>query len=123
MTTTRDNAARRGATPSRRKHERRPIELPVTLVDDANRVRGKIRFDSKDLSVGGAFLRSDLLFEVGEELRIEFSLPDGPRVRAHGRVVRVSRERDPGNVPGMGIEFTDLSAEDREAVRAFIAST
>ena len=105
----------------RRQHERRPVELPVVIEDAANRVRGKVRFDSRDLSVGGAFLRSDLLFEVGEEVRIDFTLPAGHRVHARGRVVRVSRERDGGQVPGMGIEFIALTDADREAVRAFIA--
>jgi c-di-GMP-binding flagellar brake protein YcgR len=124
MTTRSDGAPRRAAPPARpsRKHERKQVELPVVLVDEANRVKGKIRFDSKDLSVGGAFLRSDLLFEVGEELRIEFALPAGPKVRARGKVVRVSRERDAGLAPGMGVEFTELSESDREAVRAFIAA-
>jgi len=107
----------------RRQHERRPVELPVVIEDAANKVRGKVRFDSHDLSVGGAFLRSDLLFEVGEEVRIDFTLPTGHRVHARGRVVRVSRERDGGQVPGMGIEFIALADPDREAVRAFIAHT
>jgi len=124
MTARAGHVVRRNAPPptrATRQHERRQVELPVVLVDEANRVRGKIRFDSRDISVGGAFLRSDLLFEIGEELRIEFSLPEGPRVRARGRVVRVSRERDAEHVPGMGVEFTDLSDSDRDAVRAFIA--
>ena len=105
----------------RRQHERRPVELPVVIEDAANRVRGKVRFDSKDLSVGGAFLRSDLLFEVGEEVRVEFSLPNGHRIHGRGRVVRVSRERDEGQEPGMGIEFIALTDPDRDAVRAFIS--
>jgi c-di-GMP-binding flagellar brake protein YcgR len=116
-------ATARGEKRSRRQHERRPVELPVVIEDAANRVRGKVRFDSRDLSVGGAFLRSDLLFEVGEELRVDFSLPDGHRIHARGRVVRVSRERDGGQVPGMGIEFIALADVDRDAVRAFIART
>jgi hypothetical protein len=89
--------------------------------DAANRVRGRIVFDAQDLSVGGAFLRSDLLFEVDEELDVEFTLPPGHKVRARGRVVRVSRERSGGEMPGMGIKFIGLSDADREAVRAFIA--
>ena len=105
----------------RRQHERKVVELPVVIEDAANRVRGKVRFDARDLSVGGAFLRSDLLFEVGEEVCVDFSLPGGHRVHARGRVVRVSRERDGGQVPGMGIEFIALTDPDRDAVRAFIA--
>ncbi len=106
---------------SRRQHERKLVELPVIIEDAANRVRGKVRFDSKDLSVGGAFLRSDLLFEVGEEVRVDFSLPNGHRIHGRGRVVRVSRERDEGQEPGMGIEFIALTDPDRDAVRAFIS--
>jgi uncharacterized protein (TIGR02266 family) len=128
MTGRNGHAAARGSTGDRdkrqrRQHERRPVELPVVIEDAANRVRGKVRFDAADLSVGGAFLRSDLLFEVGEEVRVDFSLPDGHRVHARGRVVRVSRERDDGQVPGMGIEFIALADPDRDAVRAFISRT
>jgi uncharacterized protein (TIGR02266 family) len=123
MTARDGGTAARGAAErrQRRQHERKPVELPVVIEDAANRVRGKVRFDSKDLSVGGAFLRSDLLFEVGEELRVDFSLPNGHRVHSRGRVVRVSRERDEGQEPGMGIEFIALTDSDREAVRAYIA--
>jgi c-di-GMP-binding flagellar brake protein YcgR len=103
-----------------RQHERKMVELRVMVVDADNRVRGKIRFDSRDLSIGGAFLRSDLLFEVDEEVQVEFSLPDGHHVRARGRVVRVSRDHFDGSVPGMGIKFLDLGDTDREAVRSFI---
>jgi c-di-GMP-binding flagellar brake protein YcgR len=121
----RDGAVPKGTTErerrQRRQHERKLVELPVVIEDAANRVRGKVRFDSRDLSVGGAFLRSDLLFEVGEEVRIDFGLPNGHRVHGRGRVVRVARERDDGQEPGMGIEFIALTDQDREAVRAFIA--
>ena len=102
-----------------RAHPRRDTELPVLVHDSGNRVRGAIRFDTRDLSLGGAFLRSDLLFEVGEELDLEFQLPGGPLVRARGRVVRVARE--PLGATGMGIAFSLLTDGDGEAVRAFLA--
>ena len=116
-----------------RKHARATLELPVVVSDAANRVSGGIRFASADVSGGGAFLRSDLLFEVGEILTLEFDLPGGRHVRARGRVVRVSRgdgatangqsgangkprraSRD--RFPGMGVEFVDLAPEDRAAI-------
>jgi Tfp pilus assembly protein PilZ len=59
--------------------------------------------------VGGAFLRSDLLFEVGEILNLQIDLPPNRRISAVGRVVRVSRGTAQDRVPGMGIEFVDLS--------------
>jgi c-di-GMP-binding flagellar brake protein YcgR len=92
----------------------------VTVSDADSKARVGIRFDSADVSGGGAFLRSDMLFEVGELLVLQFSLPNGRVIRARGRVVRASRGVDEGKdrFPGMGIEFVDLPAEDRAAVDA-----
>jgi c-di-GMP-binding flagellar brake protein YcgR len=103
-----------------RASERRELELPVYVGDAQNRVHGTIRFDTRDLSVGGAFLRSDLLFEVGEELDVEFQVPGAHTVRARGRVVRVSREPAGDVAAGMGIAFSNLSERDRDTVRAFL---
>jgi hypothetical protein len=115
-----------------RKHARATLELPVIVSDAANRVHGAIRFASADVSGGGAFLRSDMLFEIGELLTLEFDLPGGRHVRARGRVVRVSRgagqtgrgrdddahrdPRDRDRYPGMGVEFVDLDPADRTAI-------
>jgi Tfp pilus assembly protein PilZ len=92
----------------------------VLVSDAASKARVGIRFDSADVSGGGAFLRSDILFEVGEVLLLQFALPDGRQVRALGRVVRATREVDQGRdrQAGMGVEFVDLSAEDRNAIDA-----
>jgi Tfp pilus assembly protein PilZ len=94
--------------------------LPVLVSDVASKARVGIRFDSADVSGGGAFLRSDMLFEVGEILLLQFSLPDGRPIRVRGRVVRATREVDQGRDrhAGMGVEFVGLSAEDREAIDA-----
>ena len=100
-----------------RKHSRRAVELPVLVSDAANKVKAAIRFEAADVSPGGAFLCSDLLFEIGEVLNLSIELP-GRQVRARGRVVRVSRGATPDQPPGMGIEFVDLSPLDRAAVEA-----
>jgi hypothetical protein len=84
-------------------------------------VAGGIRLDSADVSEGGAFLRSALLFEVGEVLHLEIPLPGGPVIKATGRVVRVSRSRGKGSTPGMGIEFTRLAMSDRRAITSFLS--
>jgi hypothetical protein len=109
------NAASRG---NLRQHARSPVELPISISDAANRVEGHIEFNTQDLSVGGAFIRSDLLFEVGEELQLDFTLPDGRAVRARGKVVRVARDSGDDVIPGMGIAFSALTDADRDAIRA-----
>jgi uncharacterized protein (TIGR02266 family) len=99
-----------------RKFQRTPTELAVKVRAAGSRVEGGIRLDSTDISEGGVFLRSDLLFEIGEVLELEIALPEGPVVEATGRVVRVARRRDPESVPGMGIEFTRMAMSDRRAI-------
>jgi len=109
-----------GGDADKRQHERRAVELPITVSDAANRVVAIIQFSTQDLSIGGAFVRSHLLFEIGEVLSLQFSLPDGRPVRASGKVVRVSRDTGDDVVPGMGIQFLDLPDADREALRKLV---
>lgn len=109
---------------NQRRHERSVIDLPVTVTDAVNKVEGHIELTTQDISAGGAFVRSDLLFEIGEELVLAFTLPSGRTIRARGRVVRVAREiGDEGGVPGMGIQFVDLSDGDRDALLALVNRT
>lgn len=96
-----------------RKHSRRQLDLPVLVSDTFNRVEAALQFGAADISEDGAFLRSDLLFEVGETLNLEVQLSPDVRLRTRGRVVRVSRDEA---APGMGIEFVDLSPADRSAL-------
>lgn len=105
-------AGERSPRPRRRwerRHERARVALPVTVIDREARAVARLALDTRDLSLGGAFLESMLLFELDEELELEWEL-DGEMVRARGRVVRLSR-RDP---IGMGIAFTHMEERDRE---------
>jgi uncharacterized protein (TIGR02266 family) len=76
---------------------------------------------SKDLGVGGMFLRTRERFDEGENLQVEFDLPGEERVRADGVVVRLVRpDRDSHLIPGVGIRFRSLSAGDRLRISRFI---
>jgi Tfp pilus assembly protein PilZ len=101
-----------------RKHTRGTLELPVLVSDAHSKAKVGIRFDAADVSGGGAFLRSDLLFEVGELLLLQFALPSGRKLKVRGRVVRASRDGGAEHQAGMGVEFVDLSADDRAAIEA-----
>jgi c-di-GMP-binding flagellar brake protein YcgR len=101
-----------------RKFRRVDLEVSVLVTDAARKVRKPIRFSSTDVSCGGTFLRADVLFEVGEVLLIEFDLPGGRRIRTQSRVVRVARGASKDRFPGMGLEFLDLSTDDRAALHA-----
>lgn len=98
-----------------RKHQRRPADLTINVSTvDGPKVAGRISFNSRDLSEGGAFLRSDLLLEEGELLNVEIALPGGRAIRATARVVRTSRSARAG--AGMGIEFVRLAEADRKTL-------
>jgi c-di-GMP-binding flagellar brake protein YcgR len=96
-----------------RRFSRRDALLPVVVRAAGNRVEAGIRLDTADLSEGGAFLRSDLLFEVGETLNLEIPLAAGETLAARGRVAWVTRGGGDQTPAGMGIEFDKLSPQDR----------
>ena len=101
-----------------RRHTRQMLNVTFRVRDSDDPVGGELLFDSLDLSIGGAFLRSDLLLEQGERVRVRFELPGRPTpVIAQARVARVTRT---GDDPGMGLEFLDLTDEERAAIDAFI---
>lgn len=100
-----------------RRFSRRETLLPVVVRAAGNRVEAGIRLDSLDLSEGGAFLRSDLLFEVGEELHLDIPLGAGQSLTATGRVAWVTRGTS-GAAAGMGIAFTRLPEETRRSLAA-----
>ena len=116
-----DGQAKPGDAANKRQHQRRAVEMPITVSDAANRVVAVIQFSTQDMSTGGAFVRSHLLFEIGEVLSLQFALPDGRAIRASGKVVRVARDTGDDVVPGMGIQFVDLSDADREALKALVS--
>lgn len=99
-----------------RRYERQSVLVPVVVRAGGNRIQAGIRVDTVDLSEGGLFVRSDLLFEVGEDLSIEIPLGDGNVTVARGRVAWVTRGGDGKASAGMGIEFARLSERDRRAL-------
>ncbi len=99
-----------------RKYARKDALIPVVVRAAGNKVEAGVRLATTDLSEGGLFLRSDLLFEVGEDLSIEIPLGNGKVTVARGRVAWVTRGSDKKATAGMGIEFARLSAEDRRAL-------
>lgn len=68
-----------------------------------------------NLSRGGLFIQSRHPLPLQAEVDLAFTLPDGPRIQATGRVIW-NYDVAKGSVriiPGSGIKFTDMSPEDR----------
>ncbi len=106
-----------------RRYARRPITATFRVRDAADPTQGDVVFDSLDVSQGGAFLQSDLLLEVGEVLEVIFAVPGRIRpIRTRARVAWATRHDPSKGTPGMGLEFLDLSDEDRLAISEFVGA-
>ena len=119
-----DSSNGKGAPPplvrKMRSHTRHALEVAVTILGPGGSGggAGHVLFDTRDLSTGGAFLKSSSLLEIGEEIGLEFLLDGGKAVRAKCKVVRVERKQP----TGMGISFTRLDEEATAALKAFMAA-
>ena len=108
-------AQRNDDNPPVRQYVRKPVAARVVGKEAAGLAH--LFFDSQDLSVGGAFLKADLLLEVGELLVLELKLPDGASFDAQARVAWVRRSEGAG---GMGIQFIGLAPHDRARLEKFL---
>lgn len=85
-----------------RSARRHPLRLPVLVRIEAD--GETVELDCSDISRSGAFLRTDVLFDVGTPLWCEFELPTGHRFGTQATVARIETERSRGAC-GMGVEF------------------
>lgn len=78
---------------------------------------------TENVGLGGICVLLDKSFDIFSVVDLELSLDDGkPPVRVQGTVVWVVRRREVKKGPGFdtGIEFADLSAEDKARLEAVI---
>lgn len=104
----------------KRKHPRAPIRVSADCME------AELIYQSYtvDVSESGIFIDTAEPLPVGTELTIKFALPrQGAPLLCKGRVVRtVPPSRSPEGVrSGMGVRFTNLSSEDADKIRAFVA--
>ncbi len=106
--------------PRRRRYAR--IECRVSVAVKETEGEGHLVFRSGNVSLGGIFIESDLLLEVGALVRVAFTLPDQEKACvADGAIVRVADEDSRGNViSGMGLEFTRIDPETRRRLELYL---
>ncbi len=100
-----------------REAKRITVVFNVTGKDASRQVVGQ----GKDLSEKGLLLVAPAPITIGAVLQIEFFLP-GTRsqIKAHGKVVR-SAKGDEG-AHEVGVQFTDLSPDDRALILDYVTS-
>ncbi len=114
------------AEQERRKHERIEIEMPTRMwLDEPHKGTG-IMFEgfasTRDLSIGGTFLHSNYLLKVGFPLNLEMRMSDNELLVARGEIIHCVAHDDAANEPGMGVQFTEVDAENRERLLRFFVS-
>jgi len=111
-------APRQVAHDPRRSTRRIPLDVDIGFLSDTNFYVGF----SEDISEGGLFISTYDFQPMGTRLTVNFTLPDGHVVSAQGQV-RWVREHNPTAaemMPGMGVQFEELSADDRTAIHKFL---
>ena len=77
---------------------------------------------TRDINEGGLFIETEKPHQPGTEVSMQFRLPGGGEVlHTIGRVVRVS-SGDVDSPPGMGIEFDELTDDDRLVIDRIVRS-
>jgi type IV pilus assembly protein PilZ len=108
-------ADRRRSGADRRTHARVTVDIEVDYKSADNFLFAYIT----DISAMGIFIRTNAPEPPGTRLNLSFAPPGGPRLNLEGRVMWVNPYR-PGSYdninPGMGVQFVDLSAEQREQI-------
>ena len=112
--------AKREILGDRRAHPRIPLRLSVKY----SSAKDFLVDYSKNISVGGIFIRTSEPAEFGTKVLIEFNLPEIPKkIKGLGEVVRVVRSGESYKEPaGMGIRFLKFDPGSEEHIRRFIAA-
>ena len=110
-----------------------PLGRLRTTKRETPRVRMQVKIDfgsennfysgfSMDISNGGVFIATVKLVPIGTPMDLFFRLPTGEGIEAQG-VVRWVREVDdsrPEMMPGLGVQFVNLTESARKAVEGFV---
>jgi c-di-GMP-binding flagellar brake protein YcgR len=102
-------------SPERKQREHRQhsrTKVIVTAELQSERTSGPLRVETADLSIGGLYVEMMFTLEVGTRLKIVLWIDD---VKVSTGGIVVTRDLQVGN----GIEFTDMTPEDRERLNHF----
>ncbi len=94
------------------------VSLQTEIWHGQDGIFTKARRTLRDLSEGGAFIETAEGFPIGSVLSLRFMLP-GIRDLISG-AVSVRNVRNDG--AGLGVQFLDLSPDDRRLVTAFVSA-
>lgn len=106
----------------RRRYPRYETQIPVTVravIESGNQAELKyLEAVTEDLSLGGAWLKSEQKLPSGILVECQISLPTGGKLR----VLSTIRWADTIEKSGFGIEFLDFLGGSRQNLQQFLAA-
>ncbi len=100
----------------RREHQRLAVAVDVSLHTEHNFYMGL----TENLSEGGLFIATYDDIPVGTRLEMSINLLGLPTIEMPGEV-RWLREYTEDVAPGIGVRFLDMSENDKQAIKSFMA--
>lgn len=102
---------------NRRRHVRHSLELNIVYVSPDLEIEATTR----DLSVSGVFVCSQVLEPLGTKCELTLLVDGGPPLHMHGVVRRVVEHEEAMSDPvGLGIEFVNIGAAERTWLDAVV---
>ena len=105
------------------KDNRQTVRVPIQLLVDY-RADGHYLFDfCRDLGTGGVFIETETPQAPGSTMELTFTIPDSKEtLKAKGTVlwVQAKIQNRSDLHPGMGVQFAEFTAEQRQILEDFI---
>ncbi|MCA9586557.1 MAG: TIGR02266 family protein [Myxococcales bacterium] len=111
-----DVGERVSQTPESRRAQRHRVELEVGIGSESNFYLGF----TENLSAGGVFVATYLVKPIGSSVTLDLTMPDGATMEITG-TVKWTRGESTDGWPGMGVQFSELGADEEERIRAFVS--
>jgi len=102
---------------NRRRHERHTMELSVVYVS----TELEIEATTRDLSINGVFVCSQVLEPLGTRCELTLLVDGGPPLHVRGVVRRVVEKEDVDDSVGLGIEFAKVGPTERAWLESVVA--
>ena len=107
----------RRAGRERREHQRVTVCLEVDYRSDDTFLFAYIT----DMSAMGIFIQTTTPKPPGTLLNLRFRTAEGKRLDVDGRVIWINQPHGADSInPGMGVQFVDLSAAEREQIMSLV---
>jgi uncharacterized protein (TIGR02266 family) len=103
-----------GTLKESRQHPRVSIAVEVDVASGSNFYAGRTR----DLSLGGLFVETDVGLPIGAQIEVKLRLPSGSFKTPCEVVWQLS---DRGHTIGVGVRFLQLSQAARRAIETFMS--